>query len=1442
MAQQNIDFGAFPDDPSADAIRSAFQKVQENFDEVYTGITSASVSSVNRSVGAGITVNAPTGNVVVTANIANVTISSPNLQVGTSLGILASSTVYTSSTQTLYIVVPNTFSIGNIVLSGSANINGNLSVGGNVNLGNAIVANYFIGSGNNLSNIQGANVTGAVPTATNALTVTSNSQPNITSLGTLTSLSVSGNVTSGNANLGNAVTANYFIGSGANLTNIPGANVTGTAANANYALYAGDVVTSAQPNITSTGTLASLSVSGNANIGNIGTAGIISVTGNGTFGNVSATLFTGNLSSSGNSNVGNLGATGLYATTLSTTGNSNVGNLGATGVYATTLDGALTTSSQPNITSLGTLTLLSVSGNANIGNIGTTGTITTTGNIIGGNLATPGTLSVTGNTTLGNLSVTGTLNAGDITVSSISNGTSNVDIIGSGGNVTTSVNGISNVFIVTSTGANVTGTISTSGNSTVGNLDTTGLITATGNINGGNINTSGTVTASSLVSNVATGTAPFTVSSTTQVANLNVATAGVAGTVTTNAQPNITSVGNLTNLTSNGNVNFTNASDVSLGSNTIVHITGGLAGQVLSTDGSGNLDWVTYAGSPIAGSNTEVQFKDTSGNLGASANFTFNKTTNTLSVTTITATTANVSGTINASNIIASGNINGLNLGTGGNITASGNIQGSYILGNGSQLSGLPSGTGIANGTSSVNVPTTNGNVVIASAGNTVANITGTGINVAGTLSVSGNADVGNLGTTGVITSTGNITGGNLVTVGVVSATGNVTGNFFIGNGSQLTGIDATSIQNGNSNVKVFANANVTISSAGNANIVVVTSTGAIVNGTLSTTGNSNVGNLGTGGVITSSGNITGGNLITAGLVSATGNGTFGNISTGGTITSIGNVTAPYFLGNVVGNISGNLVVPGTNTSVLFNQDGNAGASDAFKFNYSSNTLLVTGAATVTGNANIANIGTGGLITATGNITAGNLVTSGVLSATGNINGGNLITGGLITATGNITGGNLVTVGIVSATGNVTGNFFIGNGSQLTGIDATSIQNGNSNVKVFANANVTVSSAGNANIVTVTGTGANIAGTLSASGNANVGNLGTSQLTATGNVALSGANVSLGAVGNLKITGGTANYFLQTDGSGNLTWATSSATVAGAYTFTQITPATTWVINHNLGYQYVNIELVDSTGNSFTGRYNYPTITFNNATHCTVIFDSAQAGYAAVSSGGGAQGPTGPTPSPGGSNTQVQFNDAGVLGGSSAFTFNKSSNLVSMTSLSITANANVGNIGGGAGVFSTISGNLTTPSQSNITAVGTLSSLSVTANANVGNLYTGGLVSVTGNVTGANIIATTYDITGVNVGISAAGSTQGTATALTKAFNVVSSVSAGQGVVLPTAVAGMRVTIVNTSANTVIIYPAAGGTINSLATNAGHSLPTVGRLDYIATSTTQWYAMGAIYV
>jgi hypothetical protein len=90
----------------------------------------------------------------------------------------------------------------------------------------------------------------------------------------------------------------------------------------------------------------------------------------------------------------------------------------------------------------------------------------------------------------------------------------------------------------------------------------------------------------------------------------------------------------------------------------------------------------------------------------------------------------------------------------------------------------------------------------------------------------------------------------------------------------------------------------------------------------------------------------------------------------------------------------------------------------------------------------------------------------------------------------------------------------------ITTINSGLLQNSTSNIVVTSAGNVTITAAGNATLA-VTGTGANVAGTLNV----------------TGNVALSGANVSLGAVGNVKITGGTSTYVLSTDGAGNLSWA-----------------------------------------------------------------------------------------------------------------------------------------------------------------------------------------------------------------------------------------------------------------------------------------------------------------
>ena len=66
----------------------------------------------------------------------------------------------------------------------------------------------------------------------------------------------------------------------------------------------------------------------------------------------------------------------------------------------------------------------------------------------------------------------------------------------------------------------------------------------------------------------------------------------------------------------------------------------GSANQVLSSNGSG-IYWTNPSGGSVAGSNTQIQFND-SGAANATAGFTFDKTSNTLSVGNTTVnTTAN---------------------------------------------------------------------------------------------------------------------------------------------------------------------------------------------------------------------------------------------------------------------------------------------------------------------------------------------------------------------------------------------------------------------------------------------------------------------------------------------------------------------------------------------------------------------------------------------------------------------------------------------------------------------------------------------------------------------------------------------------------------------------------------------------------------------------------
>ena len=230
---------------------------------------------------------------------------------------------------------------------------------------------------------------GTVSATTLTGTLSSAAQPNVTSLGTLTSLTASGTITGGNLTTAGIVTG---------------------------VTLAGTLSTVAQPNVTSLGTLTSLTSSGAIVISNataststvsgaLRVAGGIGVVGQVTAATVLATTLTGTLSTAAQATVTSLGTlTGLTtsgdlvitsatASSSTTTGALRVaGGIGVVGqvsagtISATTLTGTLSTAAQLNVTSLGTLTGLTSSGavtitNTNAATSSTTGALTITGGL-----------------------------------------------------------------------------------------------------------------------------------------------------------------------------------------------------------------------------------------------------------------------------------------------------------------------------------------------------------------------------------------------------------------------------------------------------------------------------------------------------------------------------------------------------------------------------------------------------------------------------------------------------------------------------------------------------------------------------------------------------------------------------------------------------------------------------------------------------------------------------------------------------------------------------------------------------------------------------------------------------------------------------------------------------------------------------------------------------
>jgi hypothetical protein len=769
-----------------------------------------------------------TGNVTANYFIGNGSLltglSASNVNANALVGTNLSSNVIYSSLQT----------VGNLSY---VNVDSNVTAGGR-----------FIGSGAGLTNIPGANVTGVVPsatTATTAATVTTAAQPNITSVGTLTSLTATGNIagnyfigngslltgiaaSSANANAlvgstlssnvlysslqtvgnllslnvnGNVITTGTYIGSGAGLTNISGANVSGTVANATYATIAGTAYSVSGANVS--GTVANATYAT--------TAG-------------SATTAT----------------TATYANTANAVAGSNVSGTVANAVYAITAGTAttantaatVTTAAQPNITLVGTLTSVAVAGNATAGNILTGGQISAVGNISGNYFIGNGSLltGIAANASANANALVGSTLSSNVLFSSLTT-VGNLLSVNATGNITTSDRFVgSGAGLTNIPASNISGTVA----------------------NAAYANTAGLAT---------TATA-----------------ANTAATVTSNAQPNITSVGSLTSVivTGNANVGRLNIGQANLYlTNTNPPV---LTIQADATQFTSNIEVVNTTKTNFLTANATISAVGniTGGNLVTAGNATASYFIgNGRQLTGIVATSVG-----NLDNLVVIGNTTTGNLLTGGlisavgNIKTVGNVSGNYFIGNGALLTGITvsAGTQIINGNSNVSVGA-NGNVTIGVTGTSnVSVFTPAGVEVNGLVSATGNiagnyllgngalitglpagysnADVANylptytgnlVSLTGPVTTTSDITGGNVLTGGLISATGNVTGNYILGNGALLTGVitSVANINNGTSNVTVVSSGgNITVGVGNTSNVAVFATTGEYVTGEISATGN----------------------------------------------------------------------------------------------------------------------------------------------------------------------------------------------------------------------------------------------------------------------------------------------------------------------------------------------------------------------------------------------------------------------------------------------------------------------------------------------------------------------------------------------------------------------------------------------------------------------------
>lgn len=92
--------------------------------------------------------------------------------------------------------------------------------------------------------------------------------------------------------------------------------------------------------------------------------------------------------------------------------------------------------------------------------------------------------------------------------------------------------------------------------------------------------------------------------------------------------------------------------------------------------------------------------------------------------------------------------------------------------------------------------------------------------------------------------------------------------------------------------------------------------------------------------------------------------------------------------------------------------------------------------------------------------------------------------------------------------------------------------------------------------------------------------------------------------------------------------------------------------------------------------------------------------------------------------------------------------------------------------------------------------------------------------------------------ITATGTTNADAVALSTVINRVTTTAASTGAVLMAPEAGSAVVVINSGANALLVYPSTGASINALtATTGGFSVAAGGRAMFVGISSTRWFAI-----